>query len=749
MNATCSRIRDEMAVFADLGTPVPKVSQSGKTLVVRMFRNGEEITLDFHECGTGKVVERCGSSSRTHASYVALLASERFGDLRRWARTQSMLLRESLKDICNAGIRIEGSLSASSETLDYTKLDEFLASKEHRDGSVKVMLIEGPAGIGKTKFIEMIALSRAATYTKARRPLVLHVQSRGRVLSHLQDLMAFSLQRLRLAVTFDQLPVLAKHGLVTLAIDGFDELGDPNGYDLAWGQVNETIVQLRGHGTLLLAGRETFIGLERLRTTLRELREQDTIDGLTLQPPSAEEAKRWLGKNGWSRDDMRRVSHILDAESYALRPFFLAQLADKDMATSVRRPGTGLLSILVESMLERESRKFGDAVDVVLDDDKRRQYAHMFLREVAQFMADDQTDIIDETCLTWLVDVALPDAMDDPDIVGLLRNRAGSMAFLANDLLPGYRRFSHSQLFNYFLSVAVIDLVSVEEIPKFVHRNIFSADFLAVFIDVLRHIANVDPARAKEFFDGACEWVRNYPSIDRGARNLGAWLLASLSTIADITESEAQLRAGPFDVDETIIKGTMPSVLLRGVAVNQLDIRGADLRGLTFDGCTVNTALVDDGTRVSGTFPTPQRIRRQNIGTKRGDDEWVPSSIDAWLDAHGRLQSTDEAKSPEPDPNSRHGRMLRLVERACRSPSFWIPEDAQTRVDGFVEDPLWPEALDLLKEHHFIREERFGASGTRDRFVHIKHCDRILAQEPADEDVARFYEAVAGRALNG
>ena len=118
--------------------------------------------------------------------------------------------------------------------------------------------------------------------------------------------------------------------------------------------------------------------------------------------------------------------------------------------------------------LDRESQKFGDGVDRVLDPQQRRQYTHRFLCEAAQYMADDQTDIIGETPLTRLVDMALPGDVDDPDTIGLLKNRAGVIAFLANDEAPGYRRFAHSQLFNYFLSTAVIESVSNGEIPKFI-----------------------------------------------------------------------------------------------------------------------------------------------------------------------------------------------------------------------------------------------------------------------------------------
>ena len=743
MNAVCSRILDEMTVFADLGTDGARGGQTREGFVVRLFRNGDELDLVFPEDGAGKVIERRrGSQSRTHASYLALLASERFGDLRSWAATQKRLLREVLAEIAPP-IRVKGVVAGSDDMLTADELDNFLQSAERGPDSVQVMLIDGPAGIGKTKFIEALALARASGYGRQRHPLVLHVQSRGRVLSYLQDLIAFSLQRLRLSVTFDQLPVLARHGLVTLAIDGFDELGDPNGYELAWSQVNETIDEIRGAGTLILAGRETFIGLERLKSALPVLRERDVVHGLALRPPSPLDAELWLHSKGWSNADVERTRSLLDPYSYALRPFFLSRLAEPSIAESVREAGgTSLLSILIELTVERESGKFGDPVDRVLSAEQRRQYVHRFLCEAAQYMADDQTDIIGDIPLTWLVDMALPEEVDT-EIVDRLKNRAGVMAFLANDALLGYRRFEHSQLFNYFLSAAVIESVGRGEIPKFVRRNIFSADFLAVFVEVLRHVASANPSRIGMFFEGAQEWVKSYQSIDRGARNLGAWIIAALPTMADLADESDSLRIGPMEVDETILRGTSPRTVLRGVFVNQIDVRGADLRELTFENSVLATAIVDEGTRVSSTFPTPQRIRRQNIGTMRGDDERDPSSMGAWLDAHGRLESTAETA---PDPDSRHGRMLRLVERACRSSSFWIPEDSDGKIDKFVRDPLWPEVLDLLRRHDFIREARLSASGTKNRFVHIKQSDRILANDPAHGDVAKLYEAVANAA---
>ena len=739
MKSIQSRIVDEMTVFADLGTEGASGAQRREGFVVRLVRHGDELALVFPENGDGEVIERCRSGKRqTYPSYLALLASERFGNLGAWAATQKMLLREVLADM-QTGIRVQGAMAGCDDLLTADELNGFLQSAERCQDSVHVLLIDGPAGIGKTKFIEALALARAADYRHQRHPLVLHVESRGRVLSYLQDLIAFSLQRLRLSVTFDQLPVLARHGLVTLAIDGFDELGDPNGYELAWSQVNETIGEIRGAGTLILAGRETFIGLSRLKSALPVLKERDIVHGLTLRPPTPKVAGDWLQKKGWSKADVKNADALLDADSYALRPFFLGRLAEPDMAKSLRESaGTSLLAILVDKMVERESGKFGDAVDRVLSPEQRLQYAHRFLREAAQYMADDQTDIIGETPLTWLVDMAAPESLD-PDTTGLLKNRAGVMAFLANDDLPGYRRFAHSQLFNYFLSAAAIEAVGHGETPKFVKRNIFSADFLTVLVEVIRNVARVDPGLIEMFFDNAHQWVKSNRSIDRGARNLGAWIIAALPTMAGIRDDSDTIRIGPVEVDETILRGTSPRTTLQGVFINQLDIRGADVRDLMFEESVLTTVIVDEGTRVSRTFPAPQSLGRTHDGFDRD-----PSSIGDWLDVHGRVTATDEVV---PNPDGRHGLMLRLVERACRNSSFWIPETAEGTVDRFVKDPLWPDVLRLLKAHDFIREDVLSASGRKSRFVHIRQSGQLLANDPKDRKVARFYEALANAAV--
>ena len=197
MTTDFARIRYDLAPFADLGTDPPHYSSDGTRAMVRMTRGGETLEIEFG-AGKPKVVERVVDSHqlRTRASFRALLASERFADLRLWANNQSQSQR-LLKDAYDHRIPVTGMLSDTDEEreLDVEEFDEFLASEglaEH--SSVRITVIDGPAGIGKTRFIEFLAWLRATRFFSKRRPLVLHVQSRGRVLTYIQDLIAFSLQ---------------------------------------------------------------------------------------------------------------------------------------------------------------------------------------------------------------------------------------------------------------------------------------------------------------------------------------------------------------------------------------------------------------------------------------------------------------------------------------------------------------------------------------------------------------------------
>ena len=745
MNTDLSHVLEELSPFADLGTDPPHSFHDGSRSKIRMVRNGEELELLFQK-NHDRVTERSleTGQTRNHISYRALLASDDFGNLRQWQDHQKRSL-SSLKSDFEAGIRVTGLLSGDQSTLDVNRFDDYLAAQTLDHGrSVKVMLIDGPAGIGKTRFIEYLAWRRAEHYLVKRRPLVLHVQSRGRVLTFLQDLIAYSLQSLRLSVTFDQLPVLVRHGLVTLAIDGFDELADPNGYELAWSQVNDLVDQVRGNGTLILAGRETFIGHERVRSSITSLKKHDNLSVLTLQTPRPEDARQWLQDRRAAMPDF--ADDLFEPHSFALRPFFLTQL--RRLASTIKldpEDGGYLLTSLIDAMIEREASKFGSRVNEVLDEEQRRSYVRKLLREAARFIADDQTEAIDRTILAWVVDVAVPEDLSQ-EIVGILKNRAAAIAFLENDDTPHHLRFSHSKLMNHFLCEDVVDSVVEDDLPKYVRRNLLGADFLATFSDFVIHLARFDADLVYRFFDAASKQARDYLTIDRGARNLGAMLVTMLPSM----EGVEPLSLRDLDVDEALIRGTTPPTEILGLAVRQLDIQGADIESLVFSKSSIYTLTVNDTTIVSDSIPPPVRLhyRREREDVARDAVMVDHVRIADWLGKHRSTYDVPQTDTGLVPREFRNHPVMKLLGRACRCGAFWIPT-ANGAFYKFVADPQWPMIAALLEQNGLLRvvtsetrRTNYRSVHVRRRAVHIRNAMGILTEDESDERIKGFYESL-------
>lgn len=712
-------LQRELATFADLGSEAPEIHQRGRRISVKLRRNGELLRLAFEDHGDGRVQVRRGDDQTQRPNYRMLLASELFADLGRWIDHQQRLLRPTR---AQHAIRVTGKLSGAEE-VDIQGLDDFLARPRERHDVVRAVLLDGPAGIGKTKFIERLALERAEGFRRTHRPLILHVQSRGRVLTYLQDLIATSLQILRLGVTFDQIPILARHGLVTLAIDGFDELGDPNGYDLAWNQVDDLVRQIRGEGTLILAGRDTFIGRERIASDIAEFKPGDEIDELALRLPRPSVARQYLQtQKRWpDNDDFRELMDVLlEPDSYALRPFFLSRLDAEAVQPMLEHGGGNPLAYLIDVMIEREATKFGDAVDALLTVEDREGFVRGFLREAARTMADDQTDAVAETVLVWIVDLVAGDLTEDEEVLRILRNRAIALAFLENDDDNRYRRFPSSQIANHFLADETIDRIAEREIPKYVRRNILGADFLSAFSDLVMDMAASCPNRIRSFFREAVEVAQSATGNDRAPRNLGSLVLATLPALGD----HATPTAENLDVDEALIQETAPSAFLRNVTVNQLDVRGANVSALQFDSCSIQTLIVDDATRLSASFPLPSVIR--HAGTKDSGTVLDPKAIEAWMRDHGRADPG--TVSTFSGFRTRYGDhdFVRTLEKACRTRSFWIPVSGDDVPNRFARNPAWPAVMLFLEDQGRGQRVVRGVGGRQKHFFRITNRRELL-----------------------
>lgn len=727
----------DLVPFADLGATPPILISGGDKWVVEITRNGASLRLTFSTSDGSILVRGPNEFERKYSSFKSLLASETFCDLRRWADTQVHLLAQSIDP--DSSLPVKGILSTHAGEFGVEDIDLHLAREDNHSAiNAWILLINGPAGIGKTHFIESLAFRRAQHFKTTGAPLILHVQSRGRNLSFIQDLMAFSLQSLRLTVTYDQVPVLVRHKLVSLAIDGFDELGDPNGYDLAWAQVNDLIGQTKGGAPLLLAGRETFLGGERLFHDVKVLNSAtDSVETLSLLPPAPNTAKAWLRNHGWNQGDIDNYEELFEADSYALRPFFLRKLGDPELAEALRINRSGYpISLLVGAMIEREAAKFGRAVEAVMDKPSRISFVRRLLGEAARDMADNQTEAIDETVLGWTVDLVLGGSMP-AEVTSLLRNRVTVMAFLTLDERPGFRRFSHSLLLSYFLAEVTVEAVRHGEIPKYLRRNILGPDFLSVFGDVLSSIAGSRPSEAKEFVTSAAALMHNYRVSDRGARNLGAILLAAMR-LAELVDG---LKLIGLSVDDAVVQETSGAVEVSRGAINQIDIRGADLGKVRFTDSTIVTVIANAGTRTSPSFPMPAMIQFETASgglellydidaiRKRIDLGWRPTA----------LPESEEALPPAYETNS----LVRILDRACRFGEYWIRSEGDEFAEKIVNHERWNDVVKLLDQHDLVRmEERRPASGRQSTFFHIRRKAEILSRSIDDKQLSDFFASL-------
>lgn len=82
----------------------------------------------------------------------------------------------------------------------------------------------------------------------------------------------------------------------------------------------------RGGGTVIFAGRETFINKDRIKTALTAIDSSlDKLEAFNLKGLKPSVARTWLIGNDWTDENLDSpvVRPLFEEGSYALRPFFL------------------------------------------------------------------------------------------------------------------------------------------------------------------------------------------------------------------------------------------------------------------------------------------------------------------------------------------------------------------------------------------------------------------------------------------
>ena len=708
---------DDFAIFSDLGEAPPKVTEFADQTEITIVRNGKSTKIVQHEAGQVEVFLDDDDKGQPFSSVARLIASPTFADLEKWARNQTRFLSEKLATdtIQPSGRLIKFTISEENFTNNEeipgnsTSVSNFL--QDGKDYPNSILVVDGPAGIGKTTYISQLALERAKSFFTAFNPLILHVESRGRVLQNITDLMAFSLQSLQVPVLYFQVPLLVKLGVVTLAIDGFDELADPYGYQGAWSQLNELIQQTRGHGSFLLSGRETFISTDSVLKSLPSIQQKhDLIGRFTIEPMAPKDARAWLKGKGWTKKEFSNqfISTLFQDGSIALRPFFLSKLSDKDILASLSASeSSDPLGFLIDLMVEREAGKFGDQFESGSGKQKLLSFVRRFLEETARDLADNQTTSVQVSNLEWIAQFVASDEFSE-DVIRTLVQRCGSMALLSVAESEAHRQFSHEQIQQHFLARTTSQSLATGEVPKFVRRNILGHEFLVIFT---RHMAGLERREIESFCERVFLSQTQVGSGDRARLNLIALLVAAVCG----GEVSKRYHISKVELDNIVFSGPVPRIEFSDVSINSVYARGADLRKVKFSGSSsVCTVFFDFGTNPNTEWPHPDVVELPN-GPIAGR-----ADVATWI---------DEFRPAEVILNQISEDALDLIGCIGRFVPFWLREEK----DGLgysgkkiLEHPLWPRMRDLLIQKDLLEVDgSCQASGRSLSFFHFRDKDRL------------------------
>lgn len=707
MTAHASLARD-ISTFTDPATE-SKVTDGTHGSRIQFVRNGTPHDY-FLSHSDGAIVAR-HAGNKKFASLRSLLASGEFANIRSFASTQVRMFKDM--DIEKL-IPPEGDLDGKRLALQTLQRALIPRLQTEAEPFIRVLLLDGPAGVGKTSLIQRLLVQRARGQQDAgAAPPILHVTSRGRRLTALDEALAQSIQILRAQFTFDQVPTLVRHNLIQIAIDGFDELVDPEGYKDAWFALQDFFISTKFGGPIILAGRDTFFDEQSFKKQMQESNTLFTLSHARLESVSVSAAKQWLGLNGWKQADLddSYSGLIFRPGSYTLRPFFLNELARAKSWDAIDSYDLTPRSYLVDKFLTREATLIGDQLSLPVSDIKSR-LVNIF-EEVSVEMADNETDAVDLSFLQMVTEFAFSDSLNAADIAKL-RHKAGSFALLVSDAREGYRRFPHSEVSHHFLALALIRLVASGASVRFLRRGIVTSDFLEIFAELF---ATAAPDLADKFIRSLESMMSQEATFDRLPDNAASLLVTSLCR----NDREDIRSFNDLQVSNAVLFGLVAPSRLERVRIQRLDAQEASLENVQFNDCEIVNLMADETTRFGSTWPKVHQIR---LKTAKGllRELYDPAEIEEWI-------SVRTTKSAQATPNED---AARLLDRVCRIMlRQHMIKDHETDESGRVlQDKYWPQVEKILTEASLLDRIRGKQmAGAQAPFVRMRDPFNLLAHK--------------------
>ena len=732
MKASLLEEIEDLQLFAD---PFEKFTKSLESngWTANFVRKGEEIAVRRESDGTIRTLR--GPGQRKYRNLKGLLVSEVFANLERLASAQVHVTR-SLTDPASGDLKeflpSAGDIECGDESteLTFVSVCETLEQPEDR---LRVFVVNGVAGVGKSHLIERIVRRRAAPASyKSGTPLLLHVESRGKVLTSLSDRIAGTLSSLRASFVEEELKPLIRRGAVQVAIDGFDELSDNRGYARAWGALKDFIRDLRGLGTCVLAGRDTMMDVDTVRGGLGNIVDADSITLLHVQHPPARDVREWLSRRmEWHgrKRELNLVEKQVEESEYLRRPFFISQIADLGPDRFLDAQGEPIAD-LMEGIIRREGEKL-TGVSSDIDAELASRLYRQVLSEAAQVMMDDETNAIEVDLVGLLVEEVFTDHAGR-EFISALVQRAGTLALLEEDADDSNKRlFPHETVRSYFFAHNVFDYFPEHGASVGLHRVPLSVDDFRIFNRVARCKSIDEQARLRQrLFAG----LREANGYDYLRVNIGGLLMAFAPLAEDDDSEDERLVLADLELSDVWMAdllGAQQVSMVRCV-IHRLDVRGSDLRSVQFSDVRVYDLLVDDFVHFGTSVPSVgSLVLYRNFKETRWTD--VPSK---WIEQRSFIPERSGS-----DPDARWYLLEKLARLSLRQ--YAIRSGTRGPARKVFDSPHWPALRQLLERHGRLEDITLAGFDVRripprkTGWLRLVAAAEFLSPESANQDSTR------------
>ena len=719
---------EDLQLFSD---PFEKFQRSVKAngWTATFVRKGREFAVQRKSDGAIRTLR--GPGERQYRNLKGLLVSETFADLGRLASAQ-MYVTRGLTDPTTGEPREylpnAGQIRCGQESSELT-FDSVCERLEESEGGLRVFVVNGVAGVGKSHLIERIARLRAAPSSyKSGRPLLLHVESRGKVLTSLNDRIAGTLSSLRASFVEEELKPLIRRGAIQVAIDGFDELSDSRGYVRAWGALRDFIRDLRGRGTCLLAGRDTMLDVGTVREGLGNSVDGDSITFLHVEHPETGAVRAWLSQRDQWRDrnqDLDLVEKQIDSTEYLRRPFFISQIAD--LGPDRFRDAQGEpVADLMDCIVRREGEKLTGVSSDIDAELASRLYLRV-LSETAQVMVDDETSTIEVDLVALLIEEVFS-SHADPEMVSALVQRAGTLALLEESADESRRRtFPHETVRSYFFSHNIFGYFPEHGASVGLHRVPLGAEDFRIFNRVARRKPADEQRRLRE---GMLAMLRETNGHDYLRANIGGLLMA-FAPVADQDDPEnGRLVLADLQLSDAWMAELVGALRLSMVRclIHRLDVRGADLRGVEFSDVHVNELVGDSFVRFGSSAP-----KVHSVSESKG------LRVVRWSGAPSERNDRRSSAPSWPDPDEEWYLLEKFARISMRQYAIRSGKDNNDPAARTILDSsCWPELRRLLERHGRLEvRDNPSASGPRSEWFHLVAGAEFLNPKSTDQASTR------------